>query len=309
MLDEYEPAVARPGEIAVGGWSMSVRGMLALLRPKQWIKNAFVGAPLFFTPDLVARDSVLAVAAGTGVFCLAASAIYCLNDLRDREADRNHPLKRNRPIASGAVGVGTAIAVMLALLALAGAGTALLVPRIATVLGAYLALNLAYSFGLKSVAILDVLIVAFGFVLRIEAGGRLIGVDPSAWILIVTGLLALFIALAKRRDDLARDLDSNHRRSLEGYTKAFLDASLMAVLAMLLVSYLIFTTDTAVMARLGTHRLYFTAPFVIAGVLRYLQLTLVYERSGSPTDLVYRDPGLQLSVAGWLATFAFILYL
>lgn len=285
-----------------------MRGMLTLIRPRQWIKNVFVAAPLFFTPDKVSPSTVFTVLAGIVVFSMAASAVYCLNDLRDREADRSHPVKRRRPLASGAVSPATAV-VLMALLATGSlAGAFSLGARVFAVIAAYLLLNVAYSLYLKRVAIIDVLIVAFGFVLRIEAGSLLIGTEPSAWILIVTGLLALFIALAKRRDDVVRDIGAEHRKSLDGYSRQFLDASIMAVLSMLLVSYLIFTTDEAVMERLGTHRLYFTAPFVIAGVLRYLQLTVVYERSGSPTDLVYRDAGLQISIAGWLATFAFILY-
>jgi len=283
--------------------------IIRLLRPKQWIKNGFVAAPLFFTPDKVSAGSLLDVLAGFAVFSMAASAVYCLNDLRDAEADRGHPVKKNRPVASGAISPATAVIMMALLLAGGAALGAWRVPAILWVVGAYFAINIAYTIHLKQIAILDVLIVAFGFVLRVEAGALIVGITPSAWILIVTGLLALFIALAKRRDDIVRDLNAQHRKSLDGYTLPFLDGSLMAVLSTLLVSYLIFTTDQAVMARLGSEQLYFTGPFVIAGVLRYLQLTIVYERSGSPTDLVYRDLGLQLSIAGWLATFVWLLYL
>ncbi|MCK5620897.1 MAG: UbiA prenyltransferase family protein [Alphaproteobacteria bacterium] len=288
---------------------MALPPIIRLLRPKQWIKNGFVAAPLFFTPDKVNAASLLDVLAGFAVFCMVASAVYCLNDLRDAKADRNHPVKKDRPVASGAISPATAIVLMALLLAGGSALGAWRVPVILWVVGAYFATNIAYTLHLKHIAILDVLTVAFGFVLRVEAGALIIDIEPSAWILIVTGLLALFIALAKRRDDIVRDLDAEHRKSLDGYTLPFLDGSLMAVLSTLLVSYLIFTTDQAVMARLDSEQLYFTGPFVIAGVLRYLQLTLVYERSGSPTDLVYRDTGLQLSVAGWLATFVWLLYL
>jgi len=288
---------------------MTLPPIIRLLRPKQWIKNGFVAAPLFFTPDKVDADSLLDVLSGIAVFCMAASAVYCLNDLRDAEGDRNHPVKKYRPIASGAVSPSAAIVLMVLLLVGGAALAAWRVPVILWTVGAYFALNVAYTIRLKHIAIIDVLIVAFGFVLRVDAGALIIDITPSAWILIVTGLLALFIALAKRRDDIVRDMDASHRKSLDGYTLPFLDGSLMAVLSTLLVSYLIFTTDEAVMARLGSDQLYFTGPFVIAGVLRYLQLTIVYERSGSPTDLVYRDSGLLFSVAGWLATFVWLLYL
>lgn len=288
---------------------MRLPPIIRLLRPKQWIKNSFVAAPLFFTPDKVTTASLLDVLVGFAVLCMVASAVYCLNDLRDAEGDRNHPVKKDRPIASGAISPAAAMVLMVLLLAGGVALAAWRVPVILWVVGAYFAINIAYTVRLKHIAILDVLIVAFGFVLRVEAGALIVDIEPSAWILIVTGLLALFIALAKRRDDIVRDLDADHRKSLGGYTLPFLDGCLMAVLSTLLVSYLIFTTDQAVMARLGSEKLYFTGPFVVAGVLRYLQLTIVYERSGSPTDLVYRDPGLQLSVAGWLATFIWLLYL
>ncbi len=287
---------------------MAIPAILRLLRAKQWVKNTFVVAPLFFTPDKASAANLSAVLIGFAAFCMVSSAVYCLNDFRDRDADRNHPEKRTRPIAAGAVTPAAALALMSGLL-VGGMGLAAWqVPVILPVLGAYFAINIAYSLYLKSIAVIDVLIVAFGFVLRVQAGAMLIDVEPSAWILIVTGLLALFIALAKRRDDIIRDMDAGHRKSLSGYSRQFLDGSLMAVLATLLVSYLIFTTDQAVMSRLGSDKLYFTGPFVIAGLLRYLQLTIVYERSGAPTDLIYKDRGLLLSIAGWLLTFAFILY-
>ena len=287
---------------------MALPVILTLLRPKQWIKNTFVAAPLFFTPDKMSAGNIVAVLTGFAAFCMVASAVYCLNDFRDREADRSHPVKRARPLASGAVTPAAALVLMACMLAGGAALAAWRVPVILPVLAAYFVINIAYSLYLKSIAVIDVLIVAFGFVLRVQAGAMLIDVEPSAWILIVTGLLALFIALAKRRDDIVRDMDSEHRKSLEGYSRPFLDGSLMAVLSTLLVSYLIFTTDQAVMARLGSEKLYFTGPFVVAGLLRYLQLTIVYERSGSPTDLIYKDKGLLLSIAGWLLAFGLILY-
>ena len=288
---------------------MPFSGIVALVRPRQWIKNVFVAAPLFFTPDAMSLSSARLVATGFFAFSMLAAAVYCLNDLRDREADRKHPVKKRRPLASGAVSPAAAVVLMLALLAGGFGLAAWQAAAVLPVMAVYLAANIAYTLYLKTVPIVDVLIVALGFVLRVEAGALLIGTDPSAWILIITGLLALFIALAKRRDDLVRDLDTAHRKSLEGYTKAFLDGAILAMLSTLLVSYLVFTTDQAVMARMGSDRLYLTGPFVIAGVLRYLQLTLVYERSGSPTDLAFSDPGLQMSVAGWLTAFGILLYL
>jgi 4-hydroxybenzoate polyprenyltransferase len=281
---------------------------LALLRPHQWIKNAFVAAPLFFTPWALTADSVATVGLGVVAFSALASAVYVLNDYVDRAADRLHPEKSRRPLAAGTVSVPMAFAFMGLLLAI-GLGIAFgLSTGFAALALAYLVVNLGYSFGLKHVAIMDVLLIALGFVLRVEAGSVLIGVESSAWIVIASGLLALFLALAKRRDDVVRSLGGEHRRSLDGYNRVFLDTALAVVLGALLVAYLIYTTDAAVMARLGTDRLFYTAPFVVAGVLRFLQITLVEERSGAPTRIVATDPFLIGSVTGWALAFALLIH-
>lgn len=288
--------------------SLPVPAIVELMRPQQWVKNAFLAAPLFFTPAALEWSAVWQTASGIASFCALSSAVYVLNDYVDREADRGHPTKCRRPLASGRVGAGVAL-VLGALLLVYGLGVAAaLSTSFALICLAYLAINLGYSFGLKHVSILDVMLIAFGFVLRVEAGAVLIDVQPSAWIIICTGLLALFLALAKRRDDLVRALGAEHRRSLDGYTKPFLDVSLAIVLGALLVSYLVYTTDTEVMARLGTDKLFYTAPFVIAGVLRYLQITLVEQRSGSPTAVVLTDRFLIGAVLGWVATFALLIH-
>lgn len=281
---------------------------LSLLRPHQWIKNGFIAAPLFFTPSALSWTSVAAVGGAVASFCALASAVYILNDYLDREADRGHPTKRHRPLAAGTVPVPFAFA-LLGLLLAAGLGLALALPgRFAVVAVLYLAANLGYCFTFKHVAIVDVLIIALGFVLRVEGGGAVIGVVPTAWIVIITGLLALFLALAKRRDDLACALDGRHRRSLDGYNRPFLDVAVSVTLGALLVAYLIYTTDALVMERLGTPNLFYTAPFVVAGILRYLQITLVDERSGSPTTLALTDRFLILTILGWLATFGVLIY-
>ena len=287
----------------------SASGLIALMRPHQWIKNGFVAAPLFFTPSAVSIGSVGAVAAGVVSFSALASALYILNDYLDREADRAHPTKRRRPLAAGTVAASSAL-LLMAGLAVGGLASALLLsPAFAVVAATYTLSSLLYSLRLKHVAIIDVFLIALGFVLRIEGGAVLIGVEPSAWITIMTGLLALFLALAKRRDDLVKNLGQDHRRSLDGYNKPFLDAALMILLGALLVAYLIYTTDRQVMARLGTDRLFLTAPFVIAGLLRYLQIALVEERSGSPTILVLTDRFLITAVIGWILSFGALIYL
>jgi 4-hydroxybenzoate polyprenyltransferase len=282
--------------------------LIRLARPKHWVKNAFVGAPLFFTPDAVNAANLAAVALGVLAFCAAASAVYILNDWCDREADRLHPSKRLRPIASRAVSGKAALGLAVGLLAIAALAAAGLPMLFGLLLGVYLLLNLAYSLRLKHVSLLDVMIVASGFVLRVEAGAAAVGIVPTVWIVVCTGLLALFMALAKRRDDLTADMDAAHRKALDGYNLRFVDAALAAVLGALLVSYLVYTTDAAAIRRYGTDRLYLTAPFVVAGVLRYLQVALVEERSGSPTDLALGDRFLLACVAGWVAVFGWLIY-
>jgi decaprenyl-phosphate phosphoribosyltransferase len=283
--------------------------ILTLLRPHQWIKNAFVAAPLFFTPHAISWAAVIHVGLGVACFSAMASAIYVLNDWCDREVDRKHPVKRLRPLAAGTVAPGTAAALALGL-ALASLAISLIwLPLgFAAVLAIYVMQNLAYNFWLKQIAILDVLSIAIGFVLRIYAGGELIEVTPTVWIVACTLLLALFLAFAKRRDDLVLGVDDEHRLSLAGYNLPFLDTSLAIVLAALVVSYLLYTTQPENMARLGSDKLFLTAPFVIAGVLRYLQVTLVEHRSGSPTRLALSDRFLMLTILGWVATFAWLIY-
>jgi 4-hydroxybenzoate polyprenyltransferase len=279
------------------------------MRPHQWIKNAFVAAPLFFTPQAFSWAALVHVILGVACFSGMASSIYVLNDWRDREVDRKHPMKRLRPLAAGTVAPGTAAGLALSL-ALASSAVALiwLSRGFAAVLAIYVLQNLAYNFWLKQIAILDVLCIAIGFVLRIYAGGQLINVTPTVWIVACTLLLALFLAFAKRRDDLVLGVDDEHRLSLAGYNLPFIDASLAIVLAALVVSYLLYTTQPENMARLGSDKLFLTAPFVIAGVLRYLQVTLVEQRSGAPTRLALSDRFLILTILGWLATFAWLIY-
>lgn len=286
------------------GWA----ALLRLLRPRQWVKNTFIAAPLFFSPWALTWANVLAVAAGVLCFCALSSAVYILNDYRDREADRLHETKRHRPLAAGTVSAFAAVALMTILAAAGFIGAMQLGRDFALISAIYFVINLGYSFGLKRISILDVMIVALGFVLRVYAGGAIIGVRPTVWIVVCTGLLALFIALAKRRDDVVKGLGGDHRASLAGYSLRFLDTSIAIALAVLVVAYVMYTTDATNMQRFGSDQLFVTTPFVIAGVLRYLQITIVEERSGSPTDIVVADRFLIVTVLGWLATFAWLIY-
>ena len=286
---------------------MSLGAIVRLLRPRQWVKNIFVFAPLFFSPDLSRAGAFADVILMFVAFCLVASGLYCLNDFNDRDADKYHPEKRNRPVASGAISGRLAIALFLIL-----CSTGLLIGFGLTnggwVLAGYCTLTVLYSFVLKKLAIIDVLTIALGFVLRVYAGALAASVQPTVWILVCTGMLALFIALTKRRDDLSQELSSDHRESLGGYSVTFLEASFVMMSTALVVSYVVFTTDADAMRRLGSENLFLTIPFVVGGTLRHLQLTIVHRRSGSPTELATSDPGLLVSFFGWLATFAYLMY-
>ncbi len=280
-----------------------------LLRPHHWIKSGFVAAPLFFTPSALSWMNVGLVALGMLAWSFAASFIYILNDWRDREADRRHPLKKKRPLAAGTVSEKLAFRIMTGLW-LVSAGLALILsPTFAALLAVYVVLNLAYSLWLKQMAVVDVMCIAFGFVLRVEAGAVLIHMTTSPWIVILTGLLALFLGFAKRRDDLIKELGTEHRKALNGYSRNFIDTAMAITLGAALVSYLIYTTDGDVRARLHTDHLYYTVPFVIFAMLRYLQIAMVEERSGSPTLIFLTDKPILLAGLGWGLTFAGLIYL
>jgi len=288
--------------------SIKLPPLLKLLRMHQWIKSGFIAAPLFFTPSAVNPQTVTLAALGILAWSLMASAIYILNDWRDVDSDRKHPTKCNRPLAAGTVSLKLAFAVMIALFS-CGFGLALyLSPGFASFMAVYGVINLAYSLRLKHIAVIDVMCIAMGFVLRVEAGAVLVGVQTSAWIVILSGLLALFLGFAKRRDDIVKMLNSEHRKSLDGYSRSFIDTVMAITLGAALVSYLIYTTDPEVMARLHTDKLYYTAPFVIYGMLRYLQVTMVKERSGSPTLVILTDIPIIAAGLGWLLTFIWLIY-
>ncbi len=275
---------------------------LKLMRPHQWVKNAFILAPLFFTPAAVTAHNITQVLLGVLCFSALASAIYILNDTMDREADRQHPTKRKRPLAAGTVPLPLALAVM-GVLAAGGLALAYTLSLGFLALSlVYLTVNLGYSLGLKKISILDVMLVALGYVLRVFAGADLIGVRASEWIIVCTGLVSLFIALAKRRDDIVKQLDTGHRKALAGYNLPFLDTAIAMMLAGLLVSYLLYTVEA------GIQNLYLTTPFVIMGVLRYLQIALVEERSGSPTTIVLTDKFLIGNMLAWIVTFGALIY-
>lgn len=277
----------------------------ALLRPHQWVKNVFVFAPLVFAGLLTDPQSLQRSTATFVLFCAASSAVYVFNDIRDREEDRRHPLKRNRPLAAGTVGLGVAGA-LFALLALGSlAGAALLGRGVLVVVAGYLVLNLLYTLGLKQVVILDVMLVALGFVLRVLGGSQAVGVELSSWLLLCTILVALFLVVSKRRHELLLldDHAADQRRVLNQYSLAFLDQMTGVVTSSTVVCYALYTVE-----RRDSAALVYTVPFVLFGIFRYLYLAYQLGGERSPTEAIVRDPASLVNLALWGLLVVALLY-
>ena len=287
--------------------------MLRLIRPKQWIKNTFVFLPVFFSGLVFNADAMFVALVVFLSFSFAASSIYCFNDLVDVEADRRHPVKCKRPVASGAVSVGQAYALMGLMFALSMLVLLLLPANRLVVYGIilfYWLLNLAYCKWLKNYAIVDVCVVAFGFVLRILAGGMAAAVTLTNWIVLMTFLLTLFLSFAKRRDDVLRMQETGEppRRNTSRYNLTFINQAITITASVTLVCYIMYTVSPQVTARFHTEHLYLTSVFVLVGLLRYIQIAVVDNKSGDPTKVILRDRFTQLVVLMWGLSFAFIIY-
>ena len=284
--------------------------LIHAMRPREWVKNVFVLAALVFTKRIFEPGDLLQGGLAFACFCLISGAAYLFNDIRDRENDRQHPLKRRRPIASGALRVSVAAiaAVLLALIALIGGFY--VHPHFGIVLLIYAVLNIAYTLYLKHIVILDVMIIAAGFLLRAIGGAVAIQVAISSWFILCTMLLALFLGFAKRRHELAllEGDASTHRRILAEYSPQFLDQIIAIVTAGALVSYALYTMSPDVIEKLGTKYLNLTIPFVIYGMLRYLYLIYKKDGGGNPTSTVLGDFPLLIACALWLLTLGVVLY-
>jgi 4-hydroxybenzoate polyprenyltransferase len=284
--------------------------LAGLLRIEHWVKNLFLFIPAFFAARLHEPAVFFRVSLGFLAFSLVASGVYILNDLVDAPQDRLHPDKKNRPIASGAVTPRQAIVVLVLVL---GGGVALasyLGLNVLALCLLYFTVNLFYSFSLKQIAIVDITTIAVGFLLRVFAGGAAAGVEVSQWLLVMTFLLALILGLAKRRGEFLVAQDSAvFRKALEGYNLPFLDMSMVVCSTVSIVAYLMYCFSPEVEVRIGSDKIYYTAVFVVIGVLRYLQLTLVYNKTESPTRALLRDGFLQLVLLGWVGAFVWLLYL
>ena len=282
-----------------------------MLRPRDWAKNLFLFIPLFFSGELFDWPLYPLLLAGFLSFCLVASAIYIINDLMDVEDDRRHPVKKSRPLPSGRVSKKAAVIIVILLL-VAGFGIAAGVKeKFLFVLSIYFILNLGYSFGLKAVPILDIIIIAIGFVLRVKGGAVIANIGLSEWLTIMVFLLAMFMAIGKRRDDVLLTLSSGQemRKSIKGYSLEYLNVVLALICAVIVVAYFMYTMSPEVVQRMGTYRLYYTCLFVLAGILRYLQIIFVHAASGSPTRILYKDRFIQVTLLLWIASFYLIIYM
>lgn len=308
--------------------------LLRLLRPSQWIKNVFVFAPVLFGGALLDMQALLAALVAFFAFSFAASSIYCFNDIHDVADDRRHPEKCHRPIASGVISVAQAYALMTLMFCLSvastlllalptaasgarqAAGGPLLTPAVSTALSTlgvvvfYWLLNLAYCARLKQYAIIDVCIVAFGFVLRMLAGGEAAGITLSHWIVLMAFLITLFMSFAKRRDDVLRMEQTGEapRKNTIRYNSTFMDQALTITASVTLVCYIMYTVSPEVMENFHSDKLYLTSIFVLLGLLRYIQIAVVDKKSGNPTKVVLHDRFIQLDLLAWTVTFILIIY-
>ena len=280
------------------------------MRVEHWVKNLFLFIPAFFAARLFEDGIWQRALLGFICFSFFASAVYVLNDLVDVKQDRNHPDKKHRPIASGAIKVQQAIVLLVLLLSVGVILGLYLDIGLLLICLAYFVVNIGYSFYLKHIAIIDVSLISIGFLFRVYAGGVVTGVAVSQWLTVLTFLLALILGLAKRRGEyIIATEGQSFRKALEGYNLPFLDLSIAVCSTVAIVAYLMYCFSPEVTERIGSDKIYFTAFFVVIGILRYLQLTLVFERTESPTRALLNDGFLQIVLLGWISAFAYLLYL
>lgn len=289
---------------------MKIRDAVNSMRPSQWIKNLFVFAPLIFAQKFFDFFLILKTVGAFVLFCILSSAIYILNDLLDIEEDKIHPRKSKRPIALGKISKNQAISIFIALSVVSLSLAFWLNKYFFIAALTYFILQLAYSIKLKRIVIVDVFIIAAGFVIRIVAGGLVIEVPISSWLLICTMLLALFLAMGKRRHELVilENMASNHRSSLKEYSSYLLDQMIAVVTASTLIAYCLYTISAQTVEKFGTKNLIFTVPFVLYGIFRYLYLIHHKEKGGSPESLIIKDKPLLIDILLWIGTILFILY-
>jgi 4-hydroxybenzoate polyprenyltransferase len=293
----------------------NIQSLIRLMRVEQWVKNFFILLPLFFSQRLMFSSRLLDCLVAFLGFSFIASSIYCLNDIHDFELDRLHLKKKNRPLASGLVNKKTAILLLIGCFF-----TGILIEyffggqnakQVIYAFLLYYVLNILYTLWLKNIAIIDVVIISTGFVIRILIGGLSSGTSLTNWIIIMTFLLSLFLAFAKRRDDFKIYDESGviTRKNVVHYNFQFLNAALVITGTITIVSYIIYTISPEVISRVKNEYVYMTSIFVIMGILRYLQFVLVEEKSGNPTQILLKDIFIQLCIVGWIGSFIVMFYI
>jgi 4-hydroxybenzoate polyprenyltransferase len=288
-----------------------LKDYISLIRPSHYIKNLFIFAPLFFGLQITDINLLSKTFLAFISFSMVASAIYIFNDYHDVDDDREHPTKKNRPLASGSISKRNALALMVVLLSLGLCIAALFFHSgVLIYILAYLCMNVLYTLKLKHMAIIDTFTIAAGFVIRLFVGSSVTDIMLSKWIILMTFLLALFLALAKRRNDILIFLDSGKktRSSIDGYSVEFLNQALTMNAAVIIVSYIMYSVSPEVAARDHTDKLYLTVIFVIFGLMRYLQLSIVEKKGDSPTDVLINDRSIQLSILGWVVMLFLLIY-
>lgn len=289
-----------------------VKALFLLMRPSQWVKNIVLFLPMFFAQEIGDRVRLQHVAILFVGFCLLTGGVYVFNDLKDAKEDRLHPVKRFRPIAARRI---SSLAALVFMFLLYGASALCFSfihidnNPIWLLSGGYILLNLAYTLYLKQIQIIDVMIVASGFIIRLEAGAIIGEIELSHWLIIMTFILSLFLAFAKRRDDLRNFMETGQvsRKNITGYTIDYLNVVLSFLSSIIAVTYILYTLSPEVTSR-SSEYLYVTIPFVLAGIMRYLQIVLVEKSGCNPTDILLQDRTLQLTVVGWFVVFALLIY-
>ncbi len=288
-----------------------MKAVITILRPEQWVKNAFLFAPLIFSQHLFDGGYVLKATLGFGVFCLLSSLVYVINDWADVEADRLHPIKRERPLASGSMTRGAAAVLIAVLFVLAVAGTLQFSRMFIVMAAVYFGLNVAYSFGLKQIILLDVFIIAAGFMLRVLAGAFAIDVQASPWLVLCTLFISVFLAVSKRRAEIMLNITQETemaRPVLRRYDLHYIDQMMTVAASGMAISYALYTVAPRTVEIFGTENLMFTTVFVLFGIFRYLHLTRVHKTDDNPTHLLLTDVPMVLNVIAWLGACVFIIY-
>jgi len=282
---------------------------LKLLRPHQYLKNLFIFTPIIFGLQISNQELLVKSFIAFIAFSLVASSIYIFNDIKDLEEDKKHPSKKTRPITSGIISIKNGIITMIVLFVTGVCLAFFLNQYFLYILLCYFCLNLLYSLWLKHISIVDISIIATGFVLRVFAGSIVVDIFASEWIIIMTFLLALFLALAKRRDDvLLMTTGEQTRKSIDGYNLEFINASMIIMASIIIVAYIMYTLSPITIEKFNTNELYLTTVFVITGLIRYMQVTFVENNSGSPTNILIKDRFLQLTILLWFTSFIIIIY-